>query len=333
MMIVRKILSICAALLMIGSTLISIGFIKEVNATPGNPSENPNPLNMSYVWNMTGELANITYKYPSGYIPKGRAFGSWGGGEAKTILTREMNNLNLITSSEKIEAIGNNYYNRILNVTDFQLQVYNTGMYPYPVYVPKTESFAFPAGHPLANDNFSFENVTVKEIDIKGKNLIDITEDLYDFEYTVFHSNCKINKNLTFAGKAVYLNDTASMPDPEIQCGIIYILNETTDINGTLENLTSSKGCIIIDNASLGGSAINKTMFSVANVSYSTGPQLRNLLLSNNDSISYIEDGVLTIMYNFSCKLLNDYVLIDQMPNYEGIREWLDEKYFKPESM
>ncbi len=329
----RKILSICAAMLMICSTLISIGFIKEVKAIPDDPSINPNPLNMSYVWVKTGELANITYQYPTGYIPKGRAFGSWGGEQAAVILENLMSNLSLTTSREKIEAIDNIYYNRILNITDFQLQVYNTGTYPYPVYVPKKESFAFPAGHLLANDNFSFENVTVKEIDIKGKNLIDITEDLYDFEYTVFHSNCKINKDLTFAGEVVYLDDTASIPDPEDQCGIIYILNETADINSTLENLTSSKGCIIIDNASLGGSAINKTMLSIANVSYSTGPQLRDLLLSHNDSMGCIEDGVLTIMYNFTCKLLSDYAFIDQMPNYEGIREWLDEKYFKPESM
>jgi len=125
-MIVRKILSICAAMLMICSTLISIGFIKEVKAIPDDPSINPNPLNMSYVWNWTQKLANIVYEYPSGHIPKGRAFGSWGGGKAAQLLMDNMHdNLSLQTRAEKIEAIGNNYYNRILNVTDFQLQVYN----------------------------------------------------------------------------------------------------------------------------------------------------------------------------------------------------------------
>jgi len=316
-------------MLIMSSSYLSIDFLEQVKATVQDPIST-NPLNLTYVWQETETLANIVKNYPLNLIPKGRAFGSWGGQYTAQLLKLEMDKPYIDlddTKLEKIEPIDNTYYNKILNVTDFQLQVYNSETYPFSTYVPKTESFAFPAGHFLIANNYQFDNVTVKKINIKEKKILDIIKDLYDFEYTIFYSNCIINKNLNFAGEVVYLNDTASIPDPEDQCGIIYILNETTDINGTLENITSSKGCVIIDNASLGGGAINKTIFSVANVSYSTGPQLRNLLLSHNDSIGIIEDGVLTIMYNFTCKLLSGYALIDQMPDHIGIREWLEERY------
>ena len=274
----------------------------------------------------------LFYKYKGEEIPRGRAFGSKGGAMAADMLRNEMrDNLSLEnTAHETIQAIDNTYYNRILNVTDFQLQVYSN-TYPYSPFVPKNESFAFPAGHLLVMNDYSFDNVTVKSIDMKEKKTIDIIKEFYDFDYSVIHNNCVINKDLNFAGEAVYLNDTASLPDPTSQCGIVYFLNETAGINETLENLTSSEGCVIIDNASLGGGAINKTVLSVANVSFSTGPQIMDLLLLHNDSIACIDDGVLTLMYNFSCKLLTGYALIDQMPNYSGIREWLDNRYKRPE--
>jgi hypothetical protein len=49
-MIMRRIISICAAVLIVSSSLISIGFIKEARAIPADPIIDPNPLNMSYIW-------------------------------------------------------------------------------------------------------------------------------------------------------------------------------------------------------------------------------------------------------------------------------------------
>jgi hypothetical protein len=331
-MIMRRIISICAAVLIVSSSLISIGFIKEARAIPADPIIDPNPLNMSYIWEKTKNLSDIIYEYPEGLIPKGRAFGSWGGGKAADLLEGIMNELSLEVSNETIEPIDEStkQYNKIINVTDFQLEIYNSnGLYPFSSIVPVNESFVFPIGRPeseLSKDH-NFTNLSLKHVKLTGK-ILEIISDLLFFESKVITENCFINKYIDFLGEFHYLNETSENPSPEQQSGNIYLLDETEHINSRLENLSWSAGIVIIDNSTAEETMVNKTAFPfVANLSFSSGLQLKTLADETDDLIAYMESGVLTVLYNITSKPENDYVLIDKIPDYIGIREFYNNTY------
>ncbi len=65
-------------------------------------------LDYYYIKDVTEELSNVIFEYPTGYLPKGRAFGTWGETQARYDLYTRMNNLNLNTSIEQVVASFHN---------------------------------------------------------------------------------------------------------------------------------------------------------------------------------------------------------------------------------
>ena len=74
----KNLLCIYISILIIISTLPLMKISEEVKGIENNPNLS-NPLDLNYIWEKTGDLCNVIYEYPDYLIPKGRAFGSWGG--------------------------------------------------------------------------------------------------------------------------------------------------------------------------------------------------------------------------------------------------------------
>ncbi len=99
-MLCKKFLTCLVSMLFVTSALIAITNVKNDtiivsgDSCPENNGEIG--LNYNYMWNVTTNLSNAVHKYPSGMIPKGRAFGSWGcENYSKNYILGEMNNMSL----------------------------------------------------------------------------------------------------------------------------------------------------------------------------------------------------------------------------------------------
>ena len=74
-----KIVSILVCMLLITTTfIINYNEDSNVKADPGGGGEGSDGigLDFEYMWDITENLSNVVHQYPSGMIPKGRAFGN-----------------------------------------------------------------------------------------------------------------------------------------------------------------------------------------------------------------------------------------------------------------
>jgi hypothetical protein len=291
---------------------------EEVKGVDNNPSLS-NPLDLDYIWEKTGDLCNVTYEYPDNYIPKGRAFGSWGGQYSAGYLFDEMQDLMLDDCHpEQIEHLWYHPlkdYTSIINVTDFELQVYDsTQQYPYSNHVPKNESFAIPrAKSPLSD--IIFDNISIIPRNLTGK-IKDLLEPLADFDMTIVTNNCFINRDASFSGNLTFLSETADIPDYEDQVGRVYMINESDSAKSQLDNLSAASGCIIIQTTGLLSLNTTNCSYSVAYLSSNVGCSVKNMLAEHSYILAAMDDGVLNLLYNIQSKISYDYAIIDRIPNH-----------------
>ncbi len=189
----RKIICIVVITLVIFSTFASLHLIEKAKGEEQNPTLSANPLNLTYIWEQTTNLTNVIYEYPPGLIPKGRAYGSWGANFSADMLLTEMNrSIGLETDYQQIQHINSEEYNdnnytSIINVTDFQFQVYDsTGHYPFSHIVPTNETFVIPQAYPMTNVT-DFDNISVVPLNLTNS-WNDVLKQLADFEKTIIES-------------------------------------------------------------------------------------------------------------------------------------------------
>jgi PKD repeat protein len=292
---------------------------EEVKGIENNPNLS-NPLDLNYIWEKTGDLCNVIYEYPDYLIPKGRAFGSWGGQYSAYYLLDRMQQEILLEDChlEQIEHLWYHPlkdYTSIINVSDFELQVYDsTQQYPYSNHVPKNESFAVPrAKSPLSD--ISFDNISIIPRNLTGK-IKDLLEPLADFDMTIVTNNCFINRDASFSGNLTFLSETAEIPDYEDQVGRVYMINESDSAQSQLENLSAASGCIISQTTGLLSLNTTNCSYSIAYLSNNVGCTVKNMLAEHSYILAAMEDGVLNLLYNIQSKISYDYAIIDRIPDH-----------------
>lgn len=141
-------------LLMSLSAIVIIPNEFRVEATPiGDEDGGSIGLDYDFLWNVTEKIANVVHDYPTGMIPKGRAFGTWGDRyTADYILVSEMNNIGLENVRKlQIGHIPNSKredYSTKVEVNDYSLSIYHSDplcQYPYQNPVPWSEVFPLQA--------------------------------------------------------------------------------------------------------------------------------------------------------------------------------------------
>jgi len=105
----KKIIGIFVCIMLVLTTVVVIvPDDLKVEATPGGGGEEGGiGLDYQYIRNITENLSNVIFKYPTGMIPKGRAFGAWGEHFAAfNILQDEMINLSLYDPTSNPDGIS-----------------------------------------------------------------------------------------------------------------------------------------------------------------------------------------------------------------------------------
>ena len=292
-----------------------------------------NPLDMSFIWNWTKILANVTFKaYPPNEIPRGRSYGSLGGDYTKNILWREMDkNLSLSdTHWERIKHVNrsdvrNRNYTSVIWVNDFQLTV-NNQSYTLPHNVSKKESYGYPSAFPpqrnitTIDHNYIFTNEKIQPINIT---------DLWPFggtynDYSLTVTNYTIlNNQQILAGNVTYLTSSDPLPNTNLQLDTVYLMNESQECQNKLENLTNAAGCILIHNTTRGYNANTaKCSCPVARINQSAANNIKTIL--NNYSMVLVDDftGNLTFTYHLDIGWWpeSNFTFIDRIPNHYELR-------------
>ena len=324
----KKIFCFVVSMLVIMSAMMASILVTNTVKASGSPSNlPPNPINMSYVWLWTQKLANITYLYPHGEIPRGRAYGSYGANLSKDYIISEMHNNLSINNvhQEKIKHINGTLkdYTSIINVTDFQLTVNNPNCVPQNL--SKNESFAIPSGYCPRTHNYNFTNVSMKFWNLTRKGLL---RDLVNYSITNISDITLLNNNEVFVGNITYLAENASIPNESEQQGRIYVINNSAVSQSQLDNLTYASGCVIVNQSNKANYVVNATKctYAVIEVNNADGLTMKNL--SNNYSLVLAdkENENLTLYYNISeGSLIHQkpyYVIVDRIPTHYELRSW-----------
>jgi hypothetical protein len=354
-MIKRKINVIIVAMLLCMSSVVIFNKDFEVEATPGGGGGEDDSIGLdyAYIWNITEELANVIYEYPPGMIPKGRAYGSWGGNyTVNEILIDEMDNTMGLEDvhTEKIQHITgiDKNYTTIINVTDFQLTI-NNGSYPYPNPVTKEESFVIGSGWPdkffCCGGSLTF-NSSFTNAEILPKNMNDrwpFCGTLTNYYINITSFTYLNNYNLTI-GNLTYIASGENVSDEDDQYGRVFLFEDTQETEDKLENLTTAAGSILIDQGTEGvsNSTAECVPCSVVRINDSDGNTIKELLENGTVLVDDIS-GNLTLTYNLSeaCLPSSDYLVIDRILNHyelwditEGFlmdvlkKSYILEKYF-----
>lgn len=234
--------------------------------------QNPTKIDYNYIWNETNVLANVTYDYLPGEIPRGRSLGSSGGTITENHILGELTNFSL--DDIHYEQLGyindntpNHPYSAIINVTDFGLEINDCPSYPYPYSNPidKREMFAmltenqttcsiltsmlhskFPIIPPIGgNTDFNISISHTNTLIVPN----DITKIWWDEELKLgldFIRQTKYdylsNIHDPLLGNLSYLDENDPIPEPENQTGQVFIMDDTPESQEKIENLTNPEG-------------------------------------------------------------------------------------------
>lgn len=263
---ILKIASVTICALMVISSLTLVTMPTNVKAD-SVPSEGKS-LDYNFMWfNVTENLSNVVYKYPSTEkIIKGRSFGTWGDRyTAEHILEPNMTKIGLenvkllplgpIQYHTLIEPYREWYYTGKLEVLDFNLTV----NHPYFSYhdtvngrLPYNETFAFPSGFknkiPLTPKDKDLDyNHTFKDIRLLPLNITD-DWNLFGGKFTgqwYNVTNCTaLNCLPVFVGNATYVENTSSLPKD--QDGRVILIDEEAGCEEILDNITNASTVVLM---------------------------------------------------------------------------------------
>ncbi len=335
----KKLYVVLVTLLLVLTSIVIILNDLEVEATPGGgEGEEGIGLDYDFMWQVTRDLCNVTYKYPPGMIPKGRAWGTWGDNyTAKYILEPYMESEGhcglsgvetlLIGHIDEDEFEDRKYSNKIVT-KDFKLSfTHPTETYPYETPVPVTEIFPIPSGYPhriiggQMTHNYSFTDAHVYR-------LVDLTENRgenWPFGGTYNNYSLNVSGEVLNAydlaiGNVSYLASNESLP--AFQDGMVFMLEEEQGCEDKLENITNATACILVHNTSRGYQYQNATeaTFSVVRIE-SDADNLTAVIDMLNNGEFMLVDNVLdsetfTFTYNLTeqnCIPTHDYFLLTQI--------------------
>ena len=328
----NKIVGILTCLMLVLTTMVFVPNNFNVEATPGGGGAGEgdgSPLNNSYIWDQTVAFANVIYEYPPGLIPKGRAFGSWGGDyTVQEILKPEMD-ITIGLEDVHTETIQHiNYpneikrnYTSIIDVNNFQLTINNPN-YELPNPIPTIESFVFPSGYPdkliggSLTHNYSLDNVEIRPQLITAPWPLGGTLNNYTLNITSF---TMLNNDSEFIiGNLTYIANNDTVPDYNDQLGRVFIFDETENCSDKLENFTIATGCILIDQGTKGVSNITaeKCSFPVVRIDESDGNNIKELMENYSTILVDNITGNLTLTYNLNegCFPDSDFALLFRIP-------------------
>ena len=317
------------SLLLSASIIVMVNNESDVEAAggggEGEKGKNSMGLNLSYMWEVTWWLANVTHNkqvYPDGSIPKGRYFGSAGGLSTADYLVGELNKLApTLKDVDKIEIKSNTgkepkkmwKYNYTVNVDDFWLKI-NGQNYEYsnkPV-LSMNATYIQPTGSgnliravgPLFKLDYTNNFTSLKLV---AKNLTQPLE--YNADYYTSECTDITDYNLTI-GNATYINNTDTLP-PD-QEGRVFLLDEEEGVNETLENITSNASAVVLikdstrdEDFQADTSECNVSMIVrvYKNESNNNISKIIELLKNGTTMIAdnFLTDGVFNFSYNFNC--------------------------------
>ncbi|MBE3093718.1 MAG: hypothetical protein IMZ52_01715 [Actinobacteria bacterium] len=336
----KKILCILVCMLMISCAMTTIINTNNVKGEENPPELNAsNPLNMTYIWDWTQRLADVTYSaYNDTEIPRGRSFGSKGGEYTKELLKNELDDFYLDdVHTEQLGYInGERKYSDIINVTDFQLTISSSHTYSYENPVPKKEMFAIPTNNNhkyLTNywtEYFEFDDVSIVPNDMTA--LWPFAGTYNDYHFNVPNYEYLSDHQAFFAGNVSYLVSDDPVPTPDDQCGNVYLLDDVSSSQDKLDNLTDAEAAIIVKSGERGIQYIDASncAFSVVSVNGSSGDDVKELL---DDDMMFVDnagnDGDnLTFTYNLDEGYWPDspHVYIDRIPNHFEL--WANYNFF-----
>jgi hypothetical protein len=184
----------------------------------------------------------------------------------------------------------------------------------------------------LCTSNRTIDEASIEPVDFT----LSPSGDNYGDVYQV--SNYFLNNENYFVGKVVYLSANDPVPSLDEQQGIIYLLDDSTDSQNKLDNLTYADAAIIIASEGRGVQNVttNNANITVMDVNYSEGTTIKSILETYNLTIvdNFENEGqTLTFLYNiFNGPLWPDskWVLFDRIPDHywlmdhdEGFLGWV----------
>ena len=307
-------------------------------------------LDYDYMWDVTLNLSNVVHNYPSGLIPKGRAFGSWGcENETSEYLFLQMKNYLGLEGVSKIKMgpvadKPGSFYTTHIEVNDYQLIINHpdysseTG---WASNVPITEIFPVPSGlkNTITGDltyNYTFDEVKL----LSASSFGDLWPLGGNLTGDYLNVSCESANNYNIViGNVTYLNSSDNMP--EEQEGMIFMFDEEEGCEEKLENVTNSTSIVLIHDSSRGHFVTNMTNYtvSIARV-YSNDnniTEIKNMLKNGTMMVAdnALNNDTITFTYNLTQADLpnHDYVLVDKFPptfnwRYKSIIMWVMNQLF-----
>ena len=327
----KKIVSILICTLLIATSIVIIPTDPIVKAVGCEESEPVNGLDYEYLWSQIYNVSNVIHtSYEEGDIPKGRFMGSIGGNDAcDNIIISEMDKMNLDNvRTEKLGEIDNNkiYYNRLLDIIDYNLTV-NSTEYEFSTDIPKSEVFPSPGlvwpALPFTYDKTTyFNDVKIKHQNFRIKPM-EVINGWFDSEYIVTEFNTQNNEYNEFLGKLEIITEQDPDPDPEDQLGKVYLLDWDGDTQNIINNLTYASGVVLIEISGRTTLNLSNNPYQVKDVSQPVGENITDILANNSDAVIMTNQENLTIYYEIDSILFPelDYVVIDRIPNHTELAE------------
>ena len=342
----KKIFVLVVTMLMVLSAIVIIHSDTEVEASGGEgggsgSGNNGIGLDNGFVWNVTRDLSDIIrteYDIKKGDIPKGRAWGTDGDRHAQNLTEAWMKNESYCGLSEvqKItigyldEHPERNYSSKIV-VNDFRLSISHPNKnYPFENPMPLTELFPIACGYKNHESNTVTYNYSMDEEDnVKIFRWFEPSENrginwpiggtLTNYSLNV---SCEIlNKYETIIGNVSYIESSEQIPD--FQEGMVFMMNESTECEEKIANITNASGCILIynetrDYAYQKASDLNLSAIRINETDNDNLTDIIDMLKNNETMIvdNVLNEDVVTFTYNLDEPIglpFGDFMFLSQI--------------------
>ncbi len=345
----NKIISIVVCTLLIATAMIIVPIDFKVKATGGGGEDGSIGLDYEFMWNVTKELADVVHDpfvYPSGTIPKGRAFGTKGDNHTANYILKPYMESEEYCGLSDVDTLPIGYINKIKHfwkqysskivVKDFSLSLTHPDKtYPFQTPMEKTELYPFPSGYHYSpilpvTHYYNFTNVKIHRMYNPDENRNENWP--WGGTYNNYHFNitCNLlNNNNMVIGNVSLIENGSSMPS--FQDGMIFILNESEECVEKIENMTNASGCILIHNKSRGYNYSSATDYNFPIIKVNdTNNNFSAIFekLENKENMfvdNALDDNIITFTYNLSvqnCLPNSDYMFLKNIR--EGANSYVD---------
>ncbi len=323
----KKILSMLVCMLVCLSTVLIIPDNLNIKASGGGGGGGSiggeAELDYEYLWEQINATASVIYNaYSDNDIRKGRFMGSKGGKyAAENIIQKQMGKMGLDNvHNDTIQPINDIIYNRLIEVTGFNLSVNINGN---EKVINKREAFPEPTtfeGYGQ-DKNYNFTDLKVDYQDFKNG----FPEYLFNFNHEITQFGTYNTENSILLGNLTYITDEQQIHDPEEQEGRVYLFDRDSDSPEIFNNITNASGIVIVKSDKIIPLSLSNSPSPVREINKSDGDFLKDICNNNSDVIiENIFSENVTIHYdlNETCIPDTDFFKIDRIPDHIELKNY-----------